>query len=308
MSLKGFISDGLAIRAALIIGKLLTRKAGYRLANAAGSWIARHPKFSLVRAVKANQWVVRDEQCTSAELSIFTKQVFQSSSRCLFDYYHYIGRPEKLFKIIKISSEAQVAFDRIRAQQPTIIVVSHLSSFDLMGYALALLKLKILVLSFPNPNDAYKMQNKLREKVGIEILPMSLSAFRIARAKLAKGGCILTGLDRPLVGSQLEKYQPKFFGHEANLPVAYIRMAKEANAPIFVMGCTSQANQTYTLESSLPVWMTPMDSLDQEIVLNAECVLAEAEELIKKAPEQWAMFYPVWPDIMVETVPKTGKE
>jgi len=130
----------------------------------------------------------------------------------------------------------------------------------------------------------------------------------MARNRLAQGGGVLTGLDRPLVGSQLDKYRPKFFGHEANLPVTYIRMAKEANAPIFVMSCKSQPDSTYSLESSGPIWVTPMDILEQEIVDNAERVLAEAEKLIREVPEQWAMFYPVWPDIMEEVAPKAGKE
>jgi len=36
----------------------------------------------------------------------------------------------------------------------------------------------------------------------------------------------------------------------------------------------------------------------QEIILNAERVLSIAEAAIRRAPQQWAMFYPVWPEML----------
>jgi len=169
-----------------------------------------------------------------------------------------------------------------------------------MGYALALNNIPVQVLSFPNPNDAYKMQNKLRRRVGIEITPMSLSAFRKARKRLREGGSILTGLDRPLVGNQLEKYQPKFFGRAANLPVAYVRIAKEANAPIYMMACISQPDGSYLLTGSEAIWVAAKQDMSAEIIFNAERVLSKAADLIRQRPEQWAMFYPVWPEVLDE--------
>ena len=37
---------------------------------------------------------------------------------------------------------------------------------------------------------------------------------------------------------------------------------------------------------------------DEEILMNAEKVLEVAEVMIRQAPEQWSMFYPVWPDVL----------
>ncbi|MFH1447207.1 MAG: lysophospholipid acyltransferase family protein [Chloroflexota bacterium] len=300
MNIKNFLSDAVAVRIALVLGKLLTRKAGYKLADSTGKWISNHQHYEMVRAVKANQWVVHDGKLNSDELNTLTVKVFQSAGRCLFDYFHFMDRSQSLLKIVSFGPAAQQAFMRIRNNQPTVIIVPHLSSFDLMGYALALENIPLQVLSFPNPNDAYKMQNKLRQRVGIEITPMSLSAFRNARKRLREGGSILSGLDRPLVGNQLEKYRPKFFGRETNLPVAYVRLAKEANAPIYMMACTTQPDGSYLLTGSEAIWVAPKRDISEEIVFNAERVLSKAADLIRQRPEQWAMFYPVWPEILDE--------
>ncbi len=42
------------------------------------------------------------------------------------------------------------------------------------------------------------------------------------------------------------------------------------------------------------------DNLTDDIVLNAEKVMREAEKFILPYLEQWAMFYPIWPEALTE--------
>jgi lauroyl/myristoyl acyltransferase len=42
--------------------------------------------------------------------------------------------------------------------------------------------------------------------------------------------------------------------------------------------------------------MEPYPNPVDEIERNAEAVLKPVENWIRQAPEQWSMFYPVWPD------------
>lgn len=308
MNLKDFINDAFAVRLGVFLGKVLTRQAGYKLASWAGKWIAAHPSYKMVKAVKANQWIVMDGKIDHSGLNEQTKQVFQSAGRSLFDFFHYISQPDKLFNIVKMSPKAEAALTRIRANLPTIILVPHLSNFDLMGYALALMGIKVQVLSFPMPNSAYKMQNKLREQAGVVVTPMSLTAFREAKVRLNNGGTVVTGLDRPIPGEKEEKYRPRFFGREANLPVIHIRLAKETKSAIYVMGCVAHDDLTYYLECSDPIFVEAKEDLTDETIENAERVLHEAEKLIRQVPQQWAMFYPVWPEVNDEISHLMGKE
>ena len=154
------------------------------------------------------------------------------------------------------------------------------------------------MLSYPDPLATYQWQNDLRQRKGVIVTPMSLKAFRQARKRLREGGSVLTGLDRPLENSAQEKYQPRFFGHQTQLPVAYIRMALEARVPVFVFAAVYLPDGTYYLEGSPPIWMEPKDDLEDEILTNAHKVLQVAEEIIRKYPHQWAMFYPVWPQFL----------
>ena len=286
------------IRLAILIGKVLPRKSGLKLASRIGTLLGKNKQNPMVKAIRANQWVIRGQSVKPEVLNIIPKMVFESSAKCFFDYFHFLSRPEKLKEIVEISPEAMAAFERIWRNEPCVIVCPHTSNFDLMGYVLTLYDLDVQVLSFPNPNTSYKLQNKLRKSLGIRVTPMSLSAFREARKRLKKGGSILTGLDRPLDNTQEHKYKTSFFGFESNLPVSYVRMAKEADAPVFIMAATSQPGGKYRLEGSQPIWMEAGENLESEICWNAKRVLSEVEPIIKQYAEQWAMFYPVWPQFL----------
>lgn len=282
----------------MFIGGIMPRGVGLRLAAFIGTLLGKSKTSPMVKAVRANQWVIHDQDLTEDDLNGYPQIIFRSAAKCLFDYFHFVSRIKKIREIVDYSPQAELVFERIRRNEPCVLVCPHLSNFDLMGYALALKGLEVQVLSFPNPNMSYKLQNKLRKGLGIIITPMGLSAFRQARHRLRDGGSILTGLDRPLPNQQLDKYRPVFFGYETNLPVTYVRMAIEANAPIFIMAATSQPEGRYCLQSSGALWMEHVDELETEILANANRVLKEAEGLIRKYADQWAMFYPIWPQFL----------
>jgi lauroyl/myristoyl acyltransferase len=295
---KNLIAGPLAVQAVILLGRLLPRRLGLKLANRIGKLLGKKKNSRMVRAIRANQWVIHKGALLPEDLDQLPVDVFQSAARCLFDYCYFLSRPEELRSIVEFSPQVQMITSRIQQEQPTVIVAPHLSNFDLMGYALALKGLDIQVLSFPNPNVSYQLQNRIRRRVGIGVTPMNLTAFRQARRRLRRGGSILTGLDRPLEGAHREKYRPIFFGHECALPVVYVRMALEADAPVFVMAATSQPGQTYRLTGSDPIWMESSPDLDTEILSNAHRVHSKAEGLIRSHARQWAMFYPIWPQFL----------
>ncbi len=295
---KNLFAGTLAIRAVVLLGRLLPRSLGLRLADFIGGCLGRNKRSPMVQAIRANQWVVHSGRLSPKELDRLPVDVFQSAARCLFDYFYFLTRPNQLQSTIEFSPEAQRTIHRVRQAKPTVIVAPHLSNFDLMGYALALEGLAVQVLSFPNPNASYQLQNQIRKSVGIHVTPMTLGAFRQARKRLSEGGSILTGLDRPLEGEHREKYRPIFFDHECALPVAYVRMAKEAGAPVILMAAASQPGQTYQLIGSDPIWMESAPDLETEILRNAHRVHSQAEPLIRSHARQWAMFYPLWPEFL----------
>ena len=77
-------------------------------------------------------------------------------------------------------------------------------------------------------------------------------------------------------------------------------MAIRTETPVMLLACIRQPDETYILHASELIEMSKHSDRDVELVMNTERVLSIAEGFIRRAPEQWAMFYPVWPQTLSE--------
>jgi len=293
MKFQDIINSSFAIGLVLTLGRLIPPKIGYRL----GEWIARQivsfKDNPMVRAVRANQWVVSSKKMNSRQLDEITLKTFQHTADCLYDLYHSLPHPDQIMNMVTMSPKIIHTLNKQLAEKKgTLILAPHMSNFDLAGRAIALHGYPILVLSYPQPPGGYQWQNKMRQDYGIEIKPMSFESLRSARERLKNGGLVLTGMDRPMENSN---HCPRFFGYSSTVPVTYISLAAINRLDMVVASCRAMRKGSYIVECSDIIPFTPSGDKNLEFIVNAEKVLKEAEKFITAAPEQWSMFYPVWP-------------
>ena len=298
MSFQSFINGRFGIGLILALGKIIPSSIGYPLAEKISVLLSAQKDSDLVKAARANQWIISKRSLTSEELDKQTQETFRQTSRWLFDFYHNINNYETILDRVTLSPKlVNFLTDRLGGDEGTIMVAPHLSNFDFGGRALALHGFDVQVLSYPQPHGGYEWQNKLRKDVGINVTPMSTESMRAAKARLRNGGGVITGMDRPLDRSN---YNPRFFGFPAAVPTSYIRMALQTNAAVMVIACIGLPEENYRVECSDLIYMKPDEDPVKEIEKNAEKVLHEAEKFIRAYPSQWAMFYPVWPFALEE--------
>jgi len=292
-TLESLINSTLGIRLVLSIGKALPQKHGLNLALWVGDQLAKRKQSPMIRATRANMWVVTGQKLTSKELDELTLENLQFTAQALYDFYHHIDNYPAIRKRVTLSPKLREYLDnRLGGTEGTLMLAPHLSNFDLGGRAIALNDYDVQALSYPQPQGGYQWQNQLRRDAGINITPMSVESMRKAKEKLKKGGGVLTGLERPLPETN---YHPKFFGYPTPVPVSYVRMALQTHSAVFVVVCTGTPQTDYRLECSDLIYMAADDDPVKEIEKNAEKVLKAAEPFIRDHPEQWSMTYPVWP-------------
>jgi len=298
MNLMAIINSSLGIGAALAVGRLLPEKLGWKLADFIATRLAARHDSPMVKTVRANQWVVRGGGLSPEELEDITLRVFKSDARCLFDFYHNLNDPKKILYMVGFSPRFQAVFDeRLKEKRGALFVAPHLSAFDLAGLALAARGLRFQILSYPQPGSGYTWQNKLRDERGLEVTPTSIASMQQARLRLQAGGTVLTGLDRPVPDAEI---LPRFFGRPAPVPVFYTRLALKTRVPVYVVAVSTLPDGKYLLDCSEPIEMIPGADPHEETRLNAERVLKAGEIFIRNHPDQWSMFYPVWPEALKE--------
>ncbi len=284
-------------RMGMLLGETLSPGAGKWVVKCFTNIISRRKNFDQIKAVRANQWVISKGELSGETLDERVRQIYYSSGISLYDYFHCMRKEDRIRDLIQFDNNLQYFLKRaISGKERTMGLVLHIGAFDLSGHAIALRGARPLVLAYPNPNASYKWQNELRKQAGLDVEPLTLESFQHATHHLRQGGTVITGIDRPWPGG---KYHPNFFGKPSDIPVTTIQMAIRTETPVMILACIRQPDHRYILHASELIELHKHTDRDVELVENTERVLSVAEKFITSAPEQWAMFYPVWPEINV---------
>ncbi len=296
INLQKLVGSRYGVGFAIWLSRAVPPWLGYKIAVLAARIIVSSKKSEMGRAVRANQWMASGKRLSGRELEKQTYQVFRTNVYCLYDYYHNLDRPQAVRDMVDFDPSFKAILTQIESgNSPAMFLMPHLSNYDLAGRALALYGLKFQVLSYPQPPSGYQLANQLRQEGGMEVTPMSIQAVQQARQRLRAGGVVLTGVDRPLSDS---RYFPAFFGQPAHLPVAHVQLALQVDVPVYVVACIQTSLAHYKIVASPKLTLQHYPDRETGLVKNAEIILAEVEKLVRAYPTQWAMFYPVWPEVL----------
>ena len=253
----------------------------------------------MVRAVRANQWVISGETLDKKALDQAVYETYRNSARSIFDLYHYINDPSAIKRLIVFNTTFQQLIQRPEFNQRGLMLLGlHISNFDLALRAFTLQGNRPLILTIPDPQGSQRVEYEMRKKSGMNLVPASLGTLMQAIKYLQQGGVVMTGIDRPI---PKPKYRPRFFGKPADLPVHHVYLAAKAHVPVMVMVAIQQADGKNHIFTSDPIEMESHPDADTEILLNAEKVLSIGEDFIRQAPNQWSITLPVWPEALDQT-------
>jgi len=297
--IQQIINSGFGINMLSTVARLIPVWLGYRLADFAADRIVAHPGSRMVRAVRANQWVISGETLDKQALDRAVYETYRNSARSIFDLYHYILNPGAIERLIVFNATVQQLIQRPEFDQRGLMVVGlHISNFDLVLRALTLRGMRSLILTIPDPQGSQRVEYEMRKKTGMNLVPASFGALRQAIRYLQQGGVVLTGIDRPIPEP---KCRPRFFGRPADLPAHHVYLAAKTHVPVMVMVTIRQPDGKNHIFTSDPIEMESHPDTDTEMLRNAEKVLRIGEDFIRQAPNQWSVPLPVWPEVLDQT-------
>jgi lauroyl/myristoyl acyltransferase len=293
MNLISLVNSRLGLPLGVFLANALPERAAHRLARVLAASTARQRQLPVTQAVRSNQAVVRGTRYEDPALDGAVKAVLANAAVGYVDLFRALsGGTEALVRRCEMDDSLIAGFREGAAKGKGVIAVSaHMSSFDMLLLTLAARGYRVQALSYADPQGSYRVQNTLRRRFGLDLTPISLPSLRKAVRNLRQGGIVLTGIDRPAA----EGEELLFFGQQARLPVGHARLALATGAQILVGVVQSGGIGQYRAIAADLIDPRGQDaSLDGARHL-AQKVLSVIEGYVRERPEEWLMFFPVWP-------------
>ena len=285
-----FVALGVAI------AKTMPPRFGYWIARRVARGMANR-RNTMFGAVRANLAHVVGEDAEPQALDAMAEDAIFFSGCSYYDMFReslqdMVRQPGRL----RVDQDAwEAARQVLHDPRGTFIAGIHMSGFDLAGQWFAAEGLEIQTLSLADPNPGTRFLNRIRKKRGLEVTPIEASTLRGALRRLREGGIVMTGIDRPLEGTS---EGVPFFGRPAQLATGFIRLALAADAWVLTACCIQEPDQVrrggYTVLLGSPLRMERTGSKSEDVSHNMRRVLTQVEGMIRRAPDQWLMFVPVW--------------
>lgn len=301
MSTKAFFSKGWPTRLGFYLGKYLPPRGGRHVAALASRLMVTF-KPDVYWNVRANLRHVLGPEVSDKELDRTLYRLISNSNRGYYELFHNVGRGrvnvEEFYPPVRLTDAAKTYLDQaIASGRGLFILGAHMSNFDLAWIGLSqYVPVPMQALSLADPPAGFEFFNRLREKGNVIITPISPGALRDAMARLRQGGVVITGVDRPVN----EGNEPvEFFGATAYLPTGYIRIPLRTDCLVITVAAYYE-DGVYNVVANPPMTMERTGDPAADFTVNLRRVLAEIETLIRRHPDQWFMFIPVWPESMVQ--------
>lgn len=294
MSLIELANSSVGPTAGMLLGRLLPRGTLYALADWSARAITRRRGHPVVEAIRHNQAIVRGLSREDPCLQAAAEAVLIHAARGYADLFRALARGRQaMIESCSMHLHLQQELERGRTDgRGTVAVSAHLSCFDMLLLTLAARGYEVQGLAYADPRGSYRVQNRLRREAGLILTPISPAALRAAVQRLRNGGIVLTGVDRPTPQGEVLT----FFGRRARLPVGHSRLAIRTRSRIVVGAMRSTGQGHYEAAHLGTIDPQEMGSSGQDACAVSEAVLRLLEEAIRARPQEWLMFYPVWPE------------
>lgn len=296
MNIQQFLASDRGTRLWMALAQSLPRSAAYAIVNRVVDVLLQRRHTPLYRAIYYNQGYVLSPGATAQQIHRNVGRVLRHGGYTSFDLMHAIAQGEAATRdAIEFSDETQQHADQALSSGHGVMVCgAHLSNFNLGLLSFSLRDIPIQILSRAQPTGGFKLMADLRDRGLLDETPIDGPSLRKAIARLRAGGVVGTAADWPLAADT--EVRPLFFGRPALLPTGHIRIALSADALLMPVSVRWTRERGYHTVSTPPMALERTGDRLQDVIHNARRVLSIIEGWVAERPDQWLMYYPVWPE------------
>ena len=115
-STQKFLFSPTVNKIGLLLGELLPPTMGKMVIRLVINQLIKRKDNEQVAAVRKNQWVVGDGLLSKQELDTRVKQVYFSSGKSLYDYYHCMRKNKRIRELIQFDDNLNYFIRRVQSE------------------------------------------------------------------------------------------------------------------------------------------------------------------------------------------------
>jgi Kdo2-lipid IVA lauroyltransferase/acyltransferase len=230
-----------------------------------------------------------------SERKRIARQAFRNSFKNYFDLFrgHRLSEQQIRSQISQV-----IGFEHLEsalAQGKGIVAgTAHFGNFNLFLHLAAVYLKGYCHVIVPNerlrPERLFELVKRQRAAQGIEIVPVDTAVRQMIRA-LHAGSMVGLALDFDITntGTVVD-----FFGSPARLPDGGVALSLKYGAPLVIGFTRRLADNRCTVVIEPPVQLEKTNDLATDVQIGMQKLARRLEEWIRRYPDQWMMFQPIW--------------
>ncbi len=242
------------------------------------------------RAVMANLRHVLGPSAGEAERTRVAKRTFRNFALAITDFLRFPVLTRKSL-VGMVDAEVLAAIKaELEAGNGVILLGAHLSNWEVGGAMLARSGVRLTVVALPHRNALInRFFVKRRRKKGMNVVSSERATSHLLSA-LRRNECIAILGDRHVLGRGIRR---DFFGSPAIVPYGHVALSLRTGAPIVPTFVIREKGTRFKLCLDEPIRPGHGEDAFEDAMSRSLRVM---EKYIRKYPDQWFVFEPVWED------------
>jgi Kdo2-lipid IVA lauroyltransferase/acyltransferase len=183
--------------------------------------------------------------------------------------------------------------DRALAQgKGAIVVTAHVSNWDILAAAAAAYGYPVSAVTNELPSGGLNgVVVASRARIGMKMIPLGPGSLRSILKALGRNELVALASDL-YAGDR--GVPVRFFDRPADFPAGPATIAIKTGAPIIPVWVRREPSNLYTAQVEAPLEVSRTGELARDVQLTTERIVEFFERIIRRQPDQWLVFLPVW--------------
>jgi KDO2-lipid IV(A) lauroyltransferase len=173
-----------------------------------------------------------------------------------------------------------------------VLALPHVGSWEYGGAFLATQDLPMTAVAERiEPPELFQFFVEQRQAMGLTIVPLDSGSGSTLIGTLRRGGLVGLLCDRDIEGTGIEV---EFFGEATTMPAGPATLALRTGAALLSAAVFSGPGKQHRAVIEPPIDTTRRGTLRSDVARLTQEIATRFEGLIRRAPDQWHVFQPLW--------------